>query len=558
MGKFAIECPKCGSLNQASTSVFAKKKLKCGNCGGQIDIRASRFASKKCGKCGSVVVCDQAKMKDKRCPVCGEPLTPLAATARYSLVKVKCPQCGCSVEADKTKQRAVCPICSAEFDVKQLLLRAELAAETGISVIRYEGDNETFIWKHPIEDFNAGSRLIVHESQEAVLFLSGEALDSFGPGAHVLQTQTVPLLRSVYRGGKDEQSPFHSEIYFVNKTVQMGIKWGTDSRVNFVDPVSEIPLDLGARGELSLQISEPRKVLTTLVGTESSLEGRNITEGSGARRRLAGQFKALLLKVVKENLAQVIVQQKLDVLNMDAQLGSLSDICKEKLNAALSEFGFVVPQFVVSHIDFPQDNENFQKIKALRAKQYIGVAEKRVEADITAAEREATLARKQTEYEVANFDAEIKKKQAEAEAYETEARGRAEAAVMRAKGYDRKDEIDAEVQKAYAEGIGNFSSGSDSGGGIAHDMIGLIGGMKIAEIVSEKLGDQLERISGERGGAHTGQNAWVCPKCGYDGNRLFFCGQCGARKPWTCECGHEGNTEQYCEACGKKQEETKK
>ena len=39
-----------------------------------------------------------------------------------------------------------------------------------IDVIKYEGDNRTFIWKHPCEDFNLGSQLIVHESQEAVFF----------------------------------------------------------------------------------------------------------------------------------------------------------------------------------------------------------------------------------------------------------------------------------------------------------------------------------------------------------------------------------------------------
>lgn len=35
-------------------------------------------------------------------------------------------------------------------------------------VIKYESDNHTFIWKHPSEDFNTGSQLIVHETQEAI------------------------------------------------------------------------------------------------------------------------------------------------------------------------------------------------------------------------------------------------------------------------------------------------------------------------------------------------------------------------------------------------------
>lgn len=30
------------------------------------------------------------------------------------------------------------------------------------SIIKYEGDNSTFVWKHPKEDFNTLSQLIVH------------------------------------------------------------------------------------------------------------------------------------------------------------------------------------------------------------------------------------------------------------------------------------------------------------------------------------------------------------------------------------------------------------
>ena len=64
-------------------------------------------------------------------------------------------------------------------------------------IIKYEGDNSTFIWKHPCEDFNTTTQLIVHESQEAIFFLNGQALDLFGPGRHTLETQNIPLLRRI-------------------------------------------------------------------------------------------------------------------------------------------------------------------------------------------------------------------------------------------------------------------------------------------------------------------------------------------------------------------------
>ena len=56
-------------------------------------------------------------------------------------------------------------------------------------VIKYEGDNSTFIWKHPLEDFNSLTQLVVHESQEAIFMMNGQALDLFGPGRYTLKTQ---------------------------------------------------------------------------------------------------------------------------------------------------------------------------------------------------------------------------------------------------------------------------------------------------------------------------------------------------------------------------------
>ena len=66
-------------------------------------------------------------------------------------------------------------------------------------IIKYEGSNHTFIWKHPIEDFNIGTQLIVHESQEAIFFLNGQALGLFTAGRHTLETQNIPFLKNIIK-----------------------------------------------------------------------------------------------------------------------------------------------------------------------------------------------------------------------------------------------------------------------------------------------------------------------------------------------------------------------
>ncbi|MDR3122533.1 MAG: SPFH domain-containing protein, partial [Treponema sp.] len=117
-----------------------------------------------------------------------------------------------------------------------------------VQIIKYEGDTDGFIWKHPTEDFNTGSQLIVHESQEALFFLNGQALDLFGPGRHTLETQNIPLIRGILNKPAGAEAPFHCEVYFINKTEQLSIKWGTDSKVQYMEPVYQFPLQIGASG----------------------------------------------------------------------------------------------------------------------------------------------------------------------------------------------------------------------------------------------------------------------------------------------------------------------
>ncbi len=93
-----------------------------------------------------------------------------------------------------------------------------------LDVIKYEGGNDTFVWKHPAEDFSTKSQLIVHETQEAVFFKNGQALDLFAAGRHTLDTQNIPLISKFVNLPFGGVSPFHCEVYFVNKVVSMDIR----------------------------------------------------------------------------------------------------------------------------------------------------------------------------------------------------------------------------------------------------------------------------------------------------------------------------------------------
>lgn len=63
-----------------------------------------------------------------------------------------------------------------------------------IDLVKYDGSADVFAWKYPSQELSTWTQLIVNESQEALLYKGGKALDLFGAGRHVLETKNIPLL----------------------------------------------------------------------------------------------------------------------------------------------------------------------------------------------------------------------------------------------------------------------------------------------------------------------------------------------------------------------------
>ena len=108
-----------------------------------------------------------------------------------------------------------------------------------------------------------------------------------GAGRYTLETQNIPKLGKV-----------------INKTVQMAIKWVTGSKIRFFDHNIDIPLEIGACGELNLVVSDSRKLLVKLVGTMRGIAwGEN---GVGFTKSIQNAFRLLISTAVKANLSNAI------------------------------------------------------------------------------------------------------------------------------------------------------------------------------------------------------------------------------------------------------------
>ncbi len=248
-------------------------------------------------------------------------------------------------------------------------------------VIKYEGDNTCFIWKHPSEDFNSLTQLIVHESQEAIFFMNGQALDLFGAGRYTLETQNIPKIGKFLNRATGDKNPFHCEVYFINKAEQMAIKWGTDSKVQYIDPKYGFPLAIGASGEMSLRADDSRKLLLKLVGTEKYL----------GQQKLVSFFRAFLMTRVKTYIAQVIKANAISIFELDENLASFSENIHKLLIPDFADYGISLERFFVTNIVKPDGERQYEKFKELHFRQYADIAEAKLrqQTDLIYAQTEA-------------------------------------------------------------------------------------------------------------------------------------------------------------------------
>ena len=560
MSKFVIECPNCGKFAEAKTGFFARKKIDCA-CGYTINVRTDKLAGRECPHCGNMVVFDQSKGEKALCPVCHEPINTLAEQS--NTVEFSCAQCGIRLRTSKAAATYTCPVCDCVNDVAERVATEKIKKDGLASIIKYEGDNETLVWKHPIEDFNFGSQLIVHESQEAIFFRDGQALDLFGAGRYTLQTQQLPLLEKIYKLPTDTEGTFHSEVYFVNLATQMGVKWGTDSKVRLFDPASGLHIELGASGEFNIRVTDSRKLLLKVVGTTGGL-GQEQLLGIGNGK---GFFRSMVMTQVKSYLAQTIKENAINILEIDEHLMALSGALRERINAALDEYGLTMPEFYVSRIVTPDDDPNFRRMKEQYAEQYLLVRQE----NIRKAEAEAAADRKAVEAQTAarmkiigaQGEAEALKiqKQAEAEAYRMQAE--AEAAEMRMKGYTYQQETSRQVGlEAMKNGLGGGANAAGALGDLAGLGVSLGAMSSVIGMTKDALSPMTQdaaQMGAAVGAAVTG--GWDCPACGHKNITTNFCPDCGSKKPepktgWDCaQCGTKNIQSRFCPNCGAKKPE---
>ncbi len=182
-----------------------------------------------------------------------------------------------------------------------------------------------------------GSQLVVEESQQAIFFRDGQALDTFGPGRHTLATQNLPLLTRILGLPFEGKSPFQAAVVFTSSKTFYDLKWGTKEPVVYRD--SELAMiRLRAFGKFAIRIGNPQHFVNEVVGTQG------IYTTDGVEAYFKDVIVARLTDLLGENLASIFDLPKVyDELAMGLKSRVGEDFSKYGLDLVDLILGAITP-----------------------------------------------------------------------------------------------------------------------------------------------------------------------------------------------------------------------
>ena len=165
-----------------------------------------------------------------------------------------------------------------------------------------------------IADLRIGSQVIVRESQKAIFFRDGKALDVFGPGRHTIATANIPLLVNLIGKAFNNRTPFTAEVYYVSMKEFADRKWGTPQPIIVRNPGVGLGIALlQGFGSYSYEVSDAQQFVTQLVGAQ----------GVYKTSEIENRLRTMLLSKLQDLLGETTsTKSVLDLIGLTEELGS--------------------------------------------------------------------------------------------------------------------------------------------------------------------------------------------------------------------------------------------
>lgn len=208
----------------------------------------------------------------------------------------------------------------------------------------YDNSGTVLVQKVPqngTSEIKWGAQLTIAESQEAVFFRDGKALDVFKAGRHVLKTQNIPLVgKWVTSFGYGPTSPFRAEVFFVGKQLFPNLKWGTHEPILFRDTEFKM-IRLRSFGIFSIQVADSLLFVNKLVGTQ--------------RLYTTFDIEKYLKNIILSRLTSILSENLVSIFDLPSKFDDINLITRTKLQAEFDALGLYLHDFYISSVSVPED-----------------------------------------------------------------------------------------------------------------------------------------------------------------------------------------------------------
>ena len=212
--------------------------------------------------------------------------------------------------------------------------------------------DDIFAWKYPKEDnLSTYTQLVVAESQEAVLFSKGRMIGKFGPGKHTLNTENLPVLRSLFGIPFGGNNPFRAEVWFVHKTMPLNIDWKTSS-MRFHDPDYQEMVPIVSSGRYGLKVVDAERLLVKLGGSLPKFNAAQLTD----------HFQGAMVSKTKSVVLSYMQTNQIGVKQISGHLEQLSGFLKQSMVEFWEDYGFSLIGFYITSIDVDSESEEGRRI----------------------------------------------------------------------------------------------------------------------------------------------------------------------------------------------------
>lgn len=211
-----------------------------------------------------------------------------------------------------------------------------------IDVIHWTDDTrDTMVWRFEREghEIKYGAKLTVREGQAAVFVHEGQLADVFTPGLYMLETNNMPIMTTLQHWDHGFESPFKSEIYYVNTTRFSDLKWGTKNPIIARDPEFG-PVRLRAYGTYTIRVADPARFLVEIVGTDGEFT--------------MGEISYQIRNIIVQEFSRTVSRAGIPVLDMAANTRELGQLVAREIAPTLAEYGLEMPELYIENISLPE------------------------------------------------------------------------------------------------------------------------------------------------------------------------------------------------------------